>query len=291
MGKDKWQPTARDELREGGPDRVAYRHEGVRPQAGGEPRDEQRGRRQDHGTHDPRNYTARADPAARTSRWTIPPHFHRVRRSEGRGLAGTVGQVRFFGSRRRNTAGDGDRAATGPQQPEPRELDDDELRAQVEGVLLRELTGGLDDPSSVPEPLTRDRVVEWLGENGFSYFVDSEGDVGGLWHGWLFYFLMVGESSEVLQVRGQWHRDLTIERLEEILELCNEWNAERIWPKTYVRVRDNGAVLVYTEVTVDLEHGVTEDQLDQLLQCGLTTGSMFFEHLDETFPDPLRSAP
>jgi hypothetical protein len=102
---------------------------------------------------------------------------------------------------------------------------------------------------------------------------------------------VVGESSEVLQVRGQWHRDLTIERLEEILELCNEWNAERIWPKTYVRVRDNGAVLVYTEVTVDLEHGVTEDQLDQLLQCGLTTGSMFFEHLDETFPDPLRSAP
>lgn len=201
------------------------------------------------------------------------------------------GLVRFFGSRRRNTAGDGDRAATGPQQPEPRELDDDELRAQVEGVLLRELTGGLADPSSITEPLTRDRVVEWLGENGFSYFVDSEGDVGGLWHGWLFYFLMVGESSEVLQVRGQWHRDLTIERLEEILELCNEWNAERIWPKTYVRVRDNGAVLVYTEVTVDLEHGVTEDQLDQLLQCGLTTGSMFFEHLDEKFPDPLRSAP
>ena len=50
-------------------------------------------------------------------------------------------------------------------------------------------------------------------------------------------------------------------------------------------------MLVYTEVTVDLEHGVTEDQLDQRLQCGLTTGWMFFEHLDETFPDPLRSAP
>lgn len=92
MGKDQWQPTACDELREGGPDRAAYRHEGVRPQAGGEPRDEQRGRRQDHGTHDPRNYTARVDPAPRKSIWTIPPHFPRVRRSEGRGLAGTVGR-------------------------------------------------------------------------------------------------------------------------------------------------------------------------------------------------------
>ncbi|WP_307864837.1 YbjN domain-containing protein [Myceligenerans salitolerans] len=199
--------------------------------------------------------------------------------------------MRFFGPRRREAAEEGDPTGRRTPRTGSPELSDDELRSQVEGVLLRELTDGLDDPTRVPTPLSRERVTSWLAESDFSYFVDSEGDIGGMWHGWLFHFLVVGEGSEVLQVRGQWHRDLSIERLEEILEICNDWNAEWIWPKAYVCVRDNGAVLVYAEVTVDLEHGVSDEQLDQLLQCGLTTGSMFFEHLDEVYPDPLRSAP
>jgi hypothetical protein len=175
-------------------------------------------------------------------------------------------------------------------------MGDDELRARVEDLLLRHVapgtaSDGVDEPAGMPvSPLSRARVERWLESSGFTYFVDSDGDVGGLWHGWLFYFLVLGEDSQVLQVRGQWHRDLAIDRLEEILEVCNAWNAERIWPKTYVRVRDDGSVVVCGEVTVDVGHGVHDDQLDQLLQCGLSTGSMFFEHLDGMFPDPLRSA-
>ena len=165
------------------------------------------------------------------------------------------------------------------------DLRDDELHDRIEGLLADHV--GADDALA---PLSRDRVTDWLERSGFSYFVDSDGDVGGLWHGWLFYFLVLGERSEVLQVRGQWHRDLTIDRLGEILEVCNEWNAERIWPKTYVRVRDDGSVVVCAEVTVDVGSAVGEAQLDQLLQCGLSTGSMFFEHLDTTFRDPLRDA-
>ncbi|HWK90767.1 MAG TPA: YbjN domain-containing protein [Luteimicrobium sp.] len=158
-------------------------------------------------------------------------------------------------------------------------------------------TAGLHDPVQVavadlaPRPVDRARVVDWLLAGGFSYFVDSEGDVGGLWQGRLFYFLLFGEHEEIVQVRGQWNREVTIERLEEILELCNEWNADRIWPKAYTRVRDNGLVQVYTEVTVDLEFGANDDQLADVLQCGLSTASVFFDSLDETYPDPLRSAP
>jgi hypothetical protein len=142
-----------------------------------------------------------------------------------------------------------------------------------------------------PGPVDRARVVDWLLLNGFSYFVDSEGDVGGRWQGRLFYFQLFGEHEEIVQVRGQWNRDITIDRLEEVLELCNEWNAERIWPKAYTRVRDNGLVQVYTEVTVDLEFGANDDQLADVLQCGLSTASVFFDSLDDTYPDPLRSAP
>ena len=87
-------------------------------------------------------------------------------------------------------------------------------------------------------------------------------------------------------MRGQWHREVAIERLEEVLDVCNEWNADRIWPKAYVRVRDNGLVHVVSEVATDLEHGATDAQLSQMLFCGLSTGSMFFDALDERYPDP-----
>lgn len=142
-----------------------------------------------------------------------------------------------------------------------------------------------------PSPLGADRLVAWLERNGFHYFVDNDGDLGGLWRGRLFYFFLFGERSEILQVRGQWHREIAIERLDEVLDACAEWNAERIWPKAYVRVRDNGMVHVIAEVSTDLEHGVTDEQLSQLLFCGLSTSSTFFDAIDELYPDPAGVAP
>jgi hypothetical protein len=175
---------------------------------------------------------------------------------------------------------------------------DDDLNRAVEDLLIREFgeafgsdAAPAQDLAGSLRPLTIDRIIQWTTDSRYTYFVDSDGDVGGMWHGRLFYFLLFGVNKEILQVRGQWNREIAIERLEEILEICNEWNADRIWPKAYTRVRDNGMIQVFTEVTVDLEYGVTDDQLDQMLQCGLSTGSMFFDALDERYPDPARQAP
>lgn len=140
-------------------------------------------------------------------------------------------------------------------------------------------------------PLSAERIRHWLEANEFSYFVDNDGDLGGIWRGRLFYFFLFGDDSEILQSRGQWNREVSIERLEEILDYCNEWNAERIWPKAYARVRDNGMVHVISEVATDLENGVTDEQLSQLLFCGLSTGTMLFDALDELYPDPVGLAP
>ena len=207
----------------------------------------------------------------------------------------------FRGGRRRRRPGRGPgRGDVGP------DLNDVELQAKVEDLLARELgarriSGGTvvgrrgapaqGDHDDVPTPLTLPRIVDWFEENGFSYFIDNDGDLGGLWRGRLFYFFMFGDRSEILQVRGQWNREASIERLEEVLEACNEWNADRIWPKAYVRVRDNGMVHVIAEVATDLEHGVTDAQLGQLLHCGLSTGSMLFDAIDDLYPDPAAAAP
>lgn len=181
----------------------------------------------------------------------------------------------------------GARPAHGAPAPS---VDDADLHDRVAELLVREL-GAAERASTFPTAVSPARIAAWMSDNQFSYFVDNDGDLGGLWRGRLFYFFLFGEQSEILQIRGQWHRELAIERLEEVLDLCNEWNAERIWPKAYARVRDNGRVHVVAEVATDLEHGVTDAQLSQILFCGLSTGSMLFDALDERYPDPAGTAP
>ena len=148
-----------------------------------------------------------------------------------------------------------------------------------------------DQAATVPTPVTLDRLRRWCEGRGYTYFIDSEGDLGGLWRGRMFFFFLLGPDREVLQVRGHWNRELAIERLPEALELCNTWHVERIWPTCYARVRDNGRVHVSSEVTADVAHGATDAQLDLLLQCGLGTATVFFDELDNAYPDPAGLAP
>jgi hypothetical protein len=175
-----------------------------------------------------------------------------------------------------------------PVTPIP--TDDEELHDRVAELLAKEL-GVAESSNDLPTEVSPARIASWMTDNAFSYFVDNDGDLGGLWRGRLFYFFLFGEDSEILQIRGQWHREVAIERLEEVLDICNEWNADRIWPKAYLRVRDNGRIHVVSEVATDLEHGATDAQLSQMLFCGLSTGSMFFDALDERYPDPAGVAP
>ena len=182
-----------------------------------------------------------------------------------------------------------------------REAEGPRTAADAGGRPLRGLLGspsrqapeqraGAPDPA-IPSPVTAERLRSWFSRHGYSYFVDDDGNVGGLWRGRLFHFFLFGEHQEILQVRGQWNREFAIERLTEVLEVCNEWNADNIWPKAYVRVRDDGMVHVTCEVATDLERGVSDAQLGQLLQCGLSAASVFFDTFDQLYPDPASAAP
>jgi Putative bacterial sensory transduction regulator len=146
-------------------------------------------------------------------------------------------------------------------------------------------------PPTVPIPVTTTRLRDWFRDRDYTYFVDNDGDLGGLWKGRVFFFLLLGPHQEILQIRGHWNRDFAIERLPELLDLCNTWHVERIWPTAYTRVRDDGMVNVTCEVTGDVTEGATDAQLSLLLQCGLETASVFFDELDDTYPDPAALAP
>jgi hypothetical protein len=133
-------------------------------------------------------------------------------------------------------------------------------------------------------PLDSARVEAFLVGQGYHVARDEDDDLTGLWDGDRFWFLLLGERQEVLQVRGRWHRTLADDRRASALLAVNDWNRERIWPKAYLRTED-GETVVYGEVSVDLEHGVTDDQLAQLVGCGLGTGVQFFAALADLVPD------
>ena len=132
-------------------------------------------------------------------------------------------------------------------------------------------------------PVTRDRIATYLLSRGYRFLLDDDGDLTGTWDGSRFWFLLLGEHDEILQIRGRWHRTLPTSRRTAVLLAANDWNRERIWPKVYVREED-GELALYSEVSVDLEHGVTSSQLAQLIACGLGTGVQMFTVLDNLLP-------
>ncbi|MFP3713625.1 YbjN domain-containing protein [Puerhibacterium sp. TATVAM-FAB25] len=126
-----------------------------------------------------------------------------------------------------------------------------------------------------PTPLTTERVGDDLARRGYRFRVDADGDVTGTWDGNRFWFLLLGDHREILQVRGRWAGLVPPSARLAVLQAANDWNRERIWPKVYTR-EEGGGMALYAEVSVDFEHGATDDQLAATVSCGLVTASQFF---------------
>ena len=131
------------------------------------------------------------------------------------------------------------------------------------------------------QPLTHEMITAALDARGFSHFVDADGDIAGNFQGNLVYFFRLGESHEMLQVRALVQHIFGIEDVLRLYEFCNAWNHDRLWPKAYVHVNDDGTVNVIGEVMADWERGVTVEQLDQVLICGVATGCQLADAVAE----------
>ena len=135
--------------------------------------------------------------------------------------------------------------------------------------------------------MTRERIAQSLRRRGYRFLVDESGDICGLWAYRFFSFYIV--RGQMLQVRGRWPRQASIERLWEILAFTNAWNSSRHLPKCYVRVHDDGRVHVLTEVCIPVTSGLSDSQIDHHLAVGLASGAAVFDELDHLFPDPVLS--
>ncbi|MEV6595323.1 YbjN domain-containing protein [Actinoplanes sp. NPDC051346] len=122
------------------------------------------------------------------------------------------------------------------------------------------------------QPLTNELIISALTAREFAHFVDEDGDVGGNWQDCLIYFFRLGKNAEIFQVRALAQAEFSTDDVPQLYAFCNAWNHDRLWPKAYVHTGDDGVVRVVGEVGADFEHGVTPEQLDQVMICGIATG-------------------
>ena len=139
-------------------------------------------------------------------------------------------------------------------------------------------------PSSgaIPRRVTRDRVGACLTFNDYRFTIDNDGDLSSLLDGNPLWFMLMGATKEILQVRGRSSAPIASTNRIAVLRTANDWNRDRIWPKVYVRDAD-GALGIFTELSVDLTGGVTDAQLIQHLSCAIATAGLAFKAISEAF--------
>lgn len=195
---------------------------------------------------------------------------HRTRTRARR--AAYAEHVRFFGGRRRAE-------------------EDSGLRSVVEQVLVRELAPKSYPSHDVLRPLDPLRLRAALLGLGIDAAQTLEDESRWVWQGREFVARAVGEETEILDLRAAWPRMPAIERLTDLWRVCNAWNADRVWPTAHVRVDDDGSVVVAARVSLDLEPGVTDGQLDHLLRTAIGSTQTFLDAVDDAFPDPVADTP
>jgi Putative bacterial sensory transduction regulator len=121
-------------------------------------------------------------------------------------------------------------------------------------------------------PLTGGLIAAVLAARGYAIAEEPAGDLVGRWGESLIWFHRRGAGGELLQIRTVPAQRFGIEQVPALYGFCNAWNHDRLWPKAFVHVGDDGLAQVCGEVTTDLERGVTPHQLDQLIDCGVTAG-------------------
>lgn len=139
-------------------------------------------------------------------------------------------------------------------------------------------------PTGSSLALSRERINAALTRLEVKYGTDDDGDAMA-WFGERQFvrFVSMGEALEIFQVRSIWEPVVPLSVRADLLERCNTWNSERIWPKTFARVEDGGLV-VMAEVNVDFEPGVSDAMIEQTIRCAISTSGGFFEQLEEAYP-------
>jgi hypothetical protein len=136
-----------------------------------------------------------------------------------------------------------------------------------------------ESPADEVRAVTEGRVLAVLRSQGYRVTEVADGAVAGTWGAHAFTIALVGESADILQVRGTWHDTLEVQSEASLRQMLNDWNRDRIWPKVYTRSSNEG-LRIQAETCFDLADGANDAQLVEVIACGLGTGLQFFEAMN-----------
>ncbi|MCS4535533.1 YbjN domain-containing protein [Corynebacterium sp. HS2168-gen11] len=136
-----------------------------------------------------------------------------------------------------------------------------------------------------PRPVSTGRIAAYFDIQGYTYAYDDDCDLEAGFDDNHFSFILQGSKHEVLVVRGTWNQYFPAKYRDEFADFLNTWNRERLWPKAYLLIDEDNEIQIHGEVAADLEYGVTDEQLEQLLECGIGTCLSMFNELDRRYPN------
>ncbi|RRD47998.1 YbjN domain-containing protein [Tessaracoccus sp. OH4464_COT-324] len=141
--------------------------------------------------------------------------------------------------------------------------------------------------SSTPllQPVTYESVQAALTEMNVNFGIDEDGDIVAAFEGNPCWVRILSNESDVkaLMMLGRWQHTLSGEQYDSALEVVNEWNATRFFPRTSCVRTPEGMVVIGADYVRDVALGLTKEQLLSDLSVAITTCGAFFEHLDEHF--------
>lgn len=127
-------------------------------------------------------------------------------------------------------------------------------------------------------PLSTERIGKYLEREKYHFAFDDDGDPTAIFDGHRFWFIVQGESGNVLQVRGRFRLPINPERTSGVLLMLNDSHRDYIFPTLYLAETDDGPRIM-ANYSVLAAGGLTDSQFEAAVSHGLGRIVSTFERL------------
>jgi putative sensory transduction regulator len=137
------------------------------------------------------------------------------------------------------------------------------------------------------ETFNRGMIEKYLKANDLRFLKDEDGDFvvdfaydEDCGCELSFRLLAEGQQSEIYVIRAMADKRIQKADWGRAIMLCNTWNMERRWPRSYLYVRDQskdttGGIVL--EEQIDLEKGIHQELLDHYTDTVMSAAYSFWQ--------------
>jgi hypothetical protein len=127
---------------------------------------------------------------------------------------------------------------------------------------------------------TASRIGESLDRLDIRYMQDAESAVLAMWDRHAVLIAAEGLENEILMIRARPHAAVRPDHLDAARLAVNEWNHTRRFMKVYIGdPAARGESPLYGEIQIPLVSGVSDAQIDEYIDCGVSVAQGLVEWL------------